>query len=274
MKFLKKALIHFIIPVVAIYVGYRLNWIAGIVLLLAYIGYIIYASIPSIYTLIGNIKYTRNSMEEAIPWFGRAYTTGRTKPSIGISYGYLLLKNGKVEESEKVFNTILSRKLSQEDKMLVQSNIALVHWKKGDLEKAIALLEDIYKSYKTSNLYGSLGYLLILKGDMDRALEFNLEAYEYNNSNSVILDNLGETYYHRMDYEKAEEIYEKLMEKNPAFPEAYFHYAMVLWKTDRQEKALEMMRRALNYNFTFLSSVSKGEIEAKVVELERINGVL
>lgn len=269
MKFLKKALLYFILPVAAIIAGYRFHWIAGTALLFAYVGYIFYANLPSVYTVIGQIKYNKGTMEEAIKWFGKAYETGRARPQLGISYGYLMLKNAQVDESEKVFNEILKTKLSEDDKMLVKSNIALVLWKKGKLDEAVELLETVYKDFKTTNLYGSLGYLLILKGDLDRALQFNLEAYEYNNSNSIILDNLGETYYHRCEYDKAEEIYEKLMENKPSFPEAYYHYALVLTKKENYQKALEMIRKALTFTTTFLSSVSREEIEKKAEEIEK-----
>ena len=68
------------------------------------------------------------------------------------------------------------------------------------------MLEEIIKTYETTTVYGSLGYLLILKGNLENALQFNLKAYEYNPSDKIIQDNLGQNYYLLGQYEKAKDI--------------------------------------------------------------------
>ena len=103
---------------------------------------------------------------------------------------------------------------------------------------------------------------------MDKALKFNQEAYEYNDSNSIIMDNLGQAYYLNGDYSKAAEIYEKLMAANPTFPEAYYNYGLVLLAMGKKEEALEMMKKALNYDFTYLSTVTKENVEEKIREVQ------
>jgi len=49
----------------------------------------------------------------------------------------------------------------------------------------------------------------------EQSFKFNKEAYEYNSSDPVILDNLGYTYYKIGNIKKAEEIYRKLIGLNP-----------------------------------------------------------
>jgi len=271
-KFLK-ALVYIILPVALIIYLFSYIAIFGIAAVIAYVGYILYTVRAGIFTSLGSINYSKGRIEKALAWFDKAYKSGRAKPMSMVSYAYLLLKTGNIEESESILNTLIRSKLDENDKLHVKSNLALVLWKKGELDNAITMLQEAFEKLKTSITYGSLGYLLILKGDMDRALEFNLEAYEYNNSNAVILDNLGQTYYITGDYDKAEETYEKLMQINPSFPEAYYNYGLVLMKKGKPEKALHLLRKSMDYKLTFLSTVTKEAIESAAEEAEKmVNG--
>ncbi len=258
-----------ILPIILIIAVFIVNKYAGLVCLLAYLLFACYLSRSTLYKLIANIKYARGDMDKTLHWYRKAYESDKAKAGTAITYAYLLLKGGNIEESEKVFNRIFELKLGQDEEMLAKSNYALLLWKKGDLDGAVDTLEKVIEKYKTTTIYGSLGYLLILKGDLDRALKFNLEAYEYNNTNPVILDNLGQTYYLRGEQDKAVEIYEKLMSHNPTFPSAYYNYGLVLLKSADYEKALENMEKALKFNFSPLSTISKSEIEAKIEEIKK-----
>lgn len=62
------------------------------------------------------------------------------------------------------------------------------------------------------------------------------------------------------------------MEKNPSFPEAYYHYSLLLLKKGEKEKAFETVKKALDYKITFLSGVTKAEIEEKIREIEEMTG--
>lgn len=157
--------------------------------------------------------------------------------------------------------------------MVLKSNMALVQWKKGNLDEAINTLEEVIKKYETSNIYGSLGYMLIQKGDLDKALEFNLKASEYNSSNAIIMDNLGQTYYLRGNYDKATEIYENIMETNPTFPDAYYNYALVLKARKEYSKAIEIAKKALNYQLSFLSTITRQQIDSLISELEDLSAL-
>ncbi|MCG8502672.1 MAG: tetratricopeptide repeat protein [Firmicutes bacterium] len=228
--------------------------------------------LSKIYALIGNFSYRKGKTDKAIKWFEKAYRGGKCPPKIGISYGYLQLKTGNVEKADEILTFWRNQRLDQHSQMLAKSNHALVLWKKGHLDEAVALMEEVHTDFKTTTLYGSLGYLLILKGDLERALTFNLEAYEYNDSNAIILDNLGQTYFLRGEYDKARELYEKMIPTDPAFPEAYYNYGLLLLKADQPEEALEMMKKALNYRFSFLSTVKQADIESKIQEIEALRG--
>lgn len=263
-KTLKKALIGFIIPVAVIVLAGRFNMWLGLAALIIYIAVLLYMSRVMILSMIGTRNYANGKIEEALKWFARAHHTNKSHARPSVSYAYLLLKNADLVRAEEILQKLLKNNPTSQDMPYIKSNLALVLWKKGDLDSATTMLEEVIKTYKTTSVYGSLGYLLILKGDLEKALQFNLEAYEYNSTDKIILDNLGQNYYLQGMYDKAKEIYEPLVEKAPSFPEPYYNFGLVLEKFGEHEAALEMMNKALNFKFSYLSSISKEEVEAKI----------
>lgn len=264
---LTKFFIKIVLPIVVLWILFTYNMLLGLTVLLLGIAFLIYRSRASLLAYIGSIKYSRGSLEDGIKWFKRSYNTGKAKPKTVTSYAYLLLKSGKLAESERILTELIASHPNKDSDMYAKSNLALVLWKKDELDKAIEMLEEVIKEYRNSTIYGSLGYLLISKGDYDKALQFNLEAYKYNDSNTIIMDNLGQIYHLTGQYEKSVEIYEKLMAKNPTFPAAYYNYGLLLFDTNQLEKSEEMLEKSLGYAFSFLSTIKKEDIEAKLEEI-------
>lgn len=219
----------------------------------------------TLYTFKANITFNKGDARGSLEWLEKAYATGGAKTEIVNTYAYLLLKSGDLDKSVKLFSELLSTpNLPEKQRLQIKSSYALALWKKGDLDSAIKMLEDVITNYKTTNIYGSLGYLYILKGDLEKALKFNLEAYDYNRTANVILDNLGQTYCLMGDYAKSEEIYNTLIASNPTFPEAYYDYALLLEKLGRKEEAVQNIEKALQYKTSYLSDLTKEQIEEKL----------
>jgi tetratricopeptide (TPR) repeat protein len=260
--------IKYIFPLLVILFFLYFKLQTGIVLLFLYFLYVILMKRASFYVLAGKINYANGDLKSAVQWFARAQSTGDLKIDSQVTYGYVMLKYGDIGRAENFFESLMkNKKLDEKSKMLVESNYALVLWKKGQVDEAIKLLETVYDNFKTTSIYGSLGFLLLLKGDLERALNFNLEAYEYNSTSPVIIDNLGQSYFLTGDYDKAEETYIKLFENNPTFPDAYYNYGLVLAKKGKYNEASEIMNKAFKYELSFLSTVTKEEIEEKINEL-------
>ena len=117
-------------------------------------------------------------------------------------------------------------------------------------------------------MYCTLGYIYNILKTPEEAIAFNKEAYEYNPDKAVIMDNLGQSYYLNGDYDEAEKLYEKIMETNPKFPEAYYNYANVLIKKGDNEKAKEMLKEALTKEFHNLTTVSLTKVKETLDLLE------
>ncbi len=266
--FSKNVILYFLLPLAGIIILFFYSALAGIIGIFAYILFLLYKNRARVFSFIGSINYSKGNINNALNWFEKAYKSGTAKQRTITSYAYLLLKSGNVTEAKKIFEKQIDSNISKDEKMYAKSNLALVMWKQGRLQDAIEILENVIEEFENSTVYGSLGYFLILDGDLDKALQFNLKAYDYNSSNSIILDNLGQTHYLRGEYDKALEIFEGLISNNPSFPEAYYNYGLTLDKKGETEKALEYMRRSLNYKFTYLSSVTEDEIRSKIKEIE------
>lgn len=263
-KPLIKALIGFIVPVAVILLLGSVNILLAFGALLVYIAVLLYVSRVVLYTLIGSRNYSTGKTGQALKWFKRAHESKKAALNSSISYAYILLKSGDLVKSEEILQAIIKDHPGSPEIPNVKSNLALVLWKKGELDAAVSMLEETIETYKTTSVYGSLGYLLILKGDLEKALQFNLEAQEYNSADKIILDNLGQNYYLMGMYDKSREIYEPLVEKAPTFPEPYYNYGLLLETLGETEKSLEMMKKALGCRFSNLSSISRETVESKI----------
>ena len=63
------------------------------------------------------------------------------------------------------------------------------------------------------------------------------------------------------DYENAEKYYQELFEMEPRFPEGYFEYGKYLIETKgEREQGIELVKKALDCRFSFLSMSSRRDI--------------
>ena len=230
--------------------------------------YLVISNLPSIFNSLAGDAYKKGDPGKAIKRLEAALKLNPSNYAVRGSFALLLLKLGRTDEAEAE----IDKALSQADIADIRNQLAvtksLVLWKKGRLDEAISMLENLIQKYKTSNVYGTLGFFYIERGDLDKALSFNLEAYEYNNTSTVILDNLGCTRLLRGEYEEARKIYQELIKMKPNFPEAFYNYARVLAHFHDFDEAIYMCRTALLLNFWNTNTVTREEVENYLKELE------
>lgn len=210
--------------------------------------------------------FQKGESERAVKYFALANRIGRLKPMSLMYYGYILLRMGDVGTAEAVLTRASLKAKKTSEKKRIKSMLSLTAWKNGDLDSAIEMMEDAISDYKITSFYQNLGLMYNIKGDVKKALDFNLEAYDYNSDDLVILDNLAEAYALSGKTEKAVSLYEKILEKEPHFPEPYYGYGLLLIELGSKEKGLEYIRRSLNKRFSFLSVKTKEDIERLLEE--------
>ena len=252
--------------------GSTFGFFGGVIGFLAGIAIFIIAKRPTLLFLIGNSKYNADKHEEAYKWMKRAYETTKLAPGLSLTYAYLMIRDGMLSEAEAVINkvTYLNRRtLTKEDTLTANLNRAIIKWKQDNLPEAIEILEDMYNDgLKSTNLYGTLGYFYTLNNQPAKAMEFNLEGYEYNSDNLIIGDNLGASYIANSEFEKADEIYQKIFAQEPQFIEPYYNYGMLMEKRGRYDLAKNYYEKALKYPEKYLSTVKHIDIEAAIENVE------
>ncbi|KOF57251.1 MULTISPECIES: tetratricopeptide repeat protein [Clostridium] len=244
-----------------------INRLLGIVIIGAFI---IAIGLPIVFMFLGNSAYGAGQMDRAIKYYKMAANNIFASIKVKIAYSYIAIKNGYVDEAEEVLQKYKGTKMGVQDEIRYVSTYGIVLWKKGKIDEAVEMVFKVYEKYKTTAVYENLGYFLILKGDYDKAISFNEEAYEYSDSDAGILDNLALSYYLKGNHEKSAEIYEKLMKMNPDFVTAYYYYALVLIEKKDYENALDNLKKAANCKFSFISLIQKEEIEEKIKQVEKL----
>ncbi|MBR5218511.1 MAG: tetratricopeptide repeat protein [Clostridia bacterium] len=223
--------------------------------------------------IFGKKKYSKRDFEGALKVFKTADKIGNLGLGNKLLLGYTCLRCGELENARQHLNLCISlSKPDSANRYRVRNLLALVSWKEGDIDQAIESLQGILEGgYKNSLIYENLGIMYNLKGESQKALEFNLEAFDFNSDDHIILDNLAESYAMTGDYEKAEEIYKDLINRDPEprFPEAYYNYGKTLMALGKKQEAIEMVEKSLTKTFSYLSIKSKEEIEALLETYKR-----
>ncbi|MEG1441749.1 MAG: hypothetical protein RSB38_01175 [Oscillospiraceae bacterium] len=227
----------------------------------------------NIVAMFAKRKYAKADYPGSLKIFKIADKVGNMSVSNKLLYGYNCLRCGNVTDARTNLN--LARMLAKRgsaERFKIKSLLALVEWKDGNLNEAIEMYEEILADdYKNTNVYQNLGILYNLSDQKEKALAFNLEASEYNDDDSIIMDNLADAYFINGDYEKSCETYEKLhaLDPPPKFPEAFYGYGRVLIKLGDTTKGLELIKESLDKKYSFLSIRQRDEIEKMYEELQQ-----
>jgi len=266
-----KGLINFIsniiLVVAPIVIGICIDVRIGIIVFLLLLAYIINKHMPTINFWKGRFYYLKDN-EKAFKSFEKAYKTGRMSADNKIDYGYFCMREGKYDKAERLFNDALAFQKDEGVKSRAKTNFAILLWKKGDINSAVEMIAEVYEGYKSSVVYGNYGYLLILNNELEKALEVNLEGYDYDSTNDVICDNLVQNYYMLGNYEESIKYAEEIMEREPASPVPYYNYAKTLIAVGNKEKAGELLKKALQYSFSNLAGITKEDVEQLLLSLD------
>lgn len=266
--------LYIILGILIIVVAFKFNVWLGIGLLALIVGYGIYHFIPSYYVTKGNQAFAAGDENAAREWYKKAYDTGRTRVEMKTSYAYILLRTGYADEAERVLDPIVRVKgLKPEKRNLAKQQRCMVYYKQGRLEEALEEAMELYESgYKTSNLYGMLGYFKMLHGDpIDETLAICEEAYDYNSDNRDIADNLSICYYKLGRYEDAEKVSDALLKENDSFIEGYYHGAQIAMKRGNYEKAKEYLGKLSECKRSGMTTITEEEIENLKQEVKNEN---
>lgn len=228
----------------------------------------------NIVAFFGRLKYSKGDTDGALKIFAVADKVGNLNVNNQEIYGYILLRSGSPDKAETQFRRILPMtKRDSAARYKLKNLLALTYWKQGHLDEAIEELEEVIGAgFETTQIYQNLGILYNLSGDTEKAIKFNLKAYNYNADDNIITDNLADSYAISGDYEKAAEIYAELMSRadKPEFPEAYYGYGRVLCKLGKANEGIGLIEKSLEKPFSYMSIRSKQETEEMLKEYKAL----
>lgn len=261
-----KLLLTIILPIAIIYILAGINIFLAIGAAAVFIVLFLILKLSDILMMRGAMIYAKDPVK-ALKLMAKGFSMKSPSPKYSVYYSYVCMREGKWEQAGESIKKIETFKLEQAEKVRFEINKSLFYWKQGELEKAIQLLEELLSDGESTAIYTNLGYFLILQKNYERALEINLKAYEYSETDAGIIDNLALTYYHLGEYEKSQDLYAELTEKKLNMPIPYYHYGELLYTLGKREEAIDMMEQALEFNFTHLAAVSKKEIRQRLEEI-------
>ena len=272
MKALIKPLLLIIALIIVIIIAFNIHVLVGWGLILVLVGTMLFTSRASIYALIGSRAFAKGELKKALVWYRKAYASKPCPDKQRIGYGYLLMRSGEPAQAEQVLEQLVKLSRNRETRVQAQCNLATAYWLQGKKSEGLALLEEVFDDYKNTLVYGNLGYFKILHGDLNEALAFNLEAYTYNEGDLTILDNLALNYHLLGQIDEAEQLFQKLMLKTPKYAEPYYYYCQNLQQQGKTEAAIEQINLALKKDLSFVTPITRDQIEQEAEELNAIRG--
>ena len=229
----------------------------------------------------GKFAEARAKHDEALKYYAEAYEAGLDRVGMLMSYGVLLMRDGEYEKAREVYLRVHYKSgLSKEDRFDLRNNYSICLWRLGKLDEAIATIKRAAADNKTTLVYTTLGLFLILKaresGDFAEAVAFNAEAYDYDDEDAAILDNIG--YLHmsmaekaradgdaekfRAERKQAYDFFTRAHKIRPRQVTTLYYLAKMLYEDGQKERAEQFIGAAMKGSFSSICPVSRAEAEA------------
>jgi tetratricopeptide (TPR) repeat protein len=270
----KNILLFGVFPIAVVALAFYRLYLIMIPVIAVY--FIVFALLQyeNILKIITGYNSKKGRIDRALRFAYKAYKVKNSTVHTALMFIYLLLKACKYDKAGEIIEETVNKDMSEHEEYNLMINKALFLWKKNRIKESLAIYDELIKDGESTVLYGSYGYIATLGDDIEKALELNEKAYEYNNYNKAILDNLGLTYIKTGDFQKALEIYEELMNKDPQFPEAYYNMAELMQKMSDVDSAVRYMKKCMQMKFNGLSTITEEQAQKRLDQLMRLQGSL
>lgn len=259
-------------PIICLIFALIGKWIVFGIVLAVYMAVFVYIKLENLFLIQTGYFDKKGEFTKALKPAYKAYKMKHSTIDTANIFIYMLLKAGKFEKAIEVTNENRERHMNEDQLIAFASNEALGLWKIGKINESIDLFEKITEKFESTNIYVSYGTVLTCSKDLNKALEINKKAYQYNSSSKGIKDNLAYTYFLIGDSDRAKRMYEELLDEPVNFPEAYYNAALVANSQGQYDEAVRLFKQALSKQFNGLTAVTKEEIGTKIDYLNRGQG--
>lgn len=214
-------------------------------------------------SIYGNKAYyhhARGEFDLAEKYYEKAVASGLKSIKKRGTYAVLVMRKGEFERSINMFDKLILERPKREYRIKIRINRAIAYTKAKRFEEAKVALEDLHASMRSVRVYESLGYLYVITND-PKAEGYNLEAYDYDPNNAVILDNLAQYYLQNNDFVKAREFAEKAYEENDNQVDTLYHLTLIEEHDGNFDKSKEYASKMMNAKLTPMNDVTKDELK-------------
>lgn len=246
-----------------IYITAKVNALIGLLCFVGVIYFILKKSYPAYMCARANAEFLKKNYQKAFRMYEKAYKSKNRKFTVDLAYSQALLRYGMPEKALDVLDKILYLRLTNEIKFPAKQTRSLIYYKLGRTQEAYEEAKELFEDgYTTSNMYCLVGLMMLANNEsIDETLAFCEKAYDYDNENRDIIDNLLVCYIKTNNLEKAKELSDIIIKEHPTFVEAWYHAAQVSYMLGDNKKAYEYLENIKNCERSFLTTVSEEDVE-------------
>lgn len=144
--------------------------------------------------------------------------------------------------------------IEQEKKLFEQ---AVEFFNKKDYDKSKTLYEEILKiNPKSSNIYGNLGVIYKIKGDINTAIKYYVTAINLNPKNTLVYNNLGNAFKEIKNYKMAIRVYTDALKINPKDFNMFNNLGIVFELIGDSNRAIEAYKQAVKINPKYAKAIN------------------
>lgn len=243
------------------------NILLGVIVFIVSFGFVMYKQRAAFLASSAASAYKKGQIEKSFMLYEKAIQLEGCPGMVKILYAYRLISEGKINEGAKILGTLSYDTMDDNERLNYNATNALSIWKQGGLHRAIEIYEALLNDKDSILIYETLGYLLICAKNYKKALEFNLKAFEFNNTSERIKCNLATSYYYAGHEKEAVKLYKELIADYANFPEPYYYYALILQGCEKYKGALKYFNMALEKKFSHIYTLTEEDIQCKLKEV-------
>lgn len=229
----------------------------------------------------GKYEEGEAKLAEALKLYDEAYKLGFRKAGAMQGYALLLMRSGNFERAREIMlETSKNKEMSAQERFSLRVDYSICQWKMGQLDKAIETIRIAADGNMSGLVYTTLGMYLVEQarrtGDFEEAIRFNEEAYEYDDEDPGVLDNMGQMYLEisektrsegdaaLADEQRAKAVgyLAKAYEIKPEQISSSYFYAKALHENGDDAKAREVINAAMKIPFSAILQITKEQAEA------------